>query len=109
MLCLYIRLLRFLGVQVYPVGAAHSGGFSRTGDSFHNLQGHIIPILCNAAKGVLRLFYSVGLEVYADTIKPPYMASHKVTKSKQARTTAGQVYIIHFNLLKFFINFLGQI
>ena len=51
----------FLGVQVYPVGAMRFGGFSRTGDSFHNLQGHIMPILYNVVKGVLRLFYFVGL------------------------------------------------
>ena len=51
----------FLGVQVYPVGAMRFGGFSKTGDSFHDLQGHIIPILHNAFKGVLRLFYFVGL------------------------------------------------
>ena len=58
---IYKAFAPFLGVQVYPVGAARSGGFSRTGDSFRNLQGHIIPILYNAVKGVLRLFYFVGL------------------------------------------------
>nr|DAR11193.1 MAG TPA: hypothetical protein [Bacteriophage sp.] len=33
------------------------------------------------------------------------MSNHKATKSKQARTAAGQVCIMYFNLLKFFINF----
>lgn len=54
-----IYLYAFLCVPNW--GGVRSGGFSRTGDSFHNLQGHIIPILCNAAKGVLRLFCFVGL------------------------------------------------
>ena len=88
-------------------GGMRSGISSRTGDSFHNLQGHIIPILYNAFKSVLRLFYFVGLISYIDTIKPLYRANHKATKSKQAQTAAGQVYIICFNLLKFFINFSG--
>ena len=42
-------------------GGVRSGGFFRTGDSFHSLQGHIIPILYNVVKGVLRLFYFVDL------------------------------------------------
>ena len=35
-------------------GGVRSGAFSRSGDSFHDLQGHIIPILCGTVKGVLR-------------------------------------------------------
>ena len=63
-------------------GGVRSGESAKTGDSFHSLQGHIIPILHNAFKSVLRLFYSVGLISYIDTIKPPYKANHKATKSK---------------------------
>nr|DAJ51677.1 MAG TPA: hypothetical protein [Bacteriophage sp.] len=62
MLCLYTRLLRlFRCTSVPSCGGVRSGISSRTGDSFHNLQGHIIPILYNAVKDVLRLFYFVGL------------------------------------------------
>lgn len=57
----YKAFMPFLGVQVYQVGGVRSGESAKTGDSFHDLQGHIIPILCNAVKGVLRLFYFVGL------------------------------------------------
>ena len=59
MLCLYIRLFRCTSVP--SQGGVRSGISSRTGDSFHNLQGHIIPILYNAFKSVVRLFCFVGL------------------------------------------------
>ena len=42
-------------------GGVRFGISSRAGDSFHDLQGHIIPILYNVVKGVLRLFYFVDL------------------------------------------------
>lgn len=52
MLCLYIRLFRCTSVPSW--GGVYFGGFFKAGDNFHNLQGHIIPILYNAVKDVLR-------------------------------------------------------
>lgn len=47
-----LRLFRCTSVPSW--GGVRSGISSRSGDSFHNLQGHIIPILYSAVKGVLR-------------------------------------------------------
>lgn len=110
MLCLCIRLFApFRRTSVPSCGGVRSVEFSRTGDSFHNLQRHIIPILYNAVKGVLRCAGINPCNLCTCEIKPPYRANRKATKSKQARTAASQVRIKYFNLLKFFINFSGQI
>ena len=64
------EILRFKFIIIYKAfrctsvpsrGGVCSGESAKTGDSFHSLQEHIIPILYNVVKGVLRLFYFVGL------------------------------------------------
>lgn len=109
MLFLYIRLLRLFRCTSVP---SQGGAFWYIFQIWQQLPqlsrayyAHFIQRRQRRFKAVC----SVGLEVYTDAIKPPYRANHKATKSKQARTAACQVYIIHFNLLKFFINFSGQI
>nr|DAZ66547.1 MAG TPA: hypothetical protein [Caudoviricetes sp.] len=57
MLCLYIRLLHLFRCTSVPSrSGVRSGISSRSSNSFHNFQGHIMLILYNAVKGVLRLF-----------------------------------------------------
>ena len=58
---MYKAFAPFRCTSVPSWGGVYFGGFFKTGDSFHNLQGHIIPILYNAVKGFLRQFYLVGL------------------------------------------------
>nr|DAO65526.1 MAG TPA: hypothetical protein [Bacteriophage sp.]DAW77676.1 MAG TPA: hypothetical protein [Bacteriophage sp.] len=58
---IYKAFCAFLGVQVYPVGAACILVSFRAGDSFQQLNRHIMPILHNTIKSVLRLFYFIGL------------------------------------------------
>ncbi len=99
---IYKAFTPFRCTSVPSWGGVRSGGFSRTGDSFHNLQGHIIPILYNAVKDVLRLFYFVGLiSLHRHNKATAQGKTQNHNAEIVSHTYKRKESAVHFSLLKF--------